>query len=216
MPRTTAQRPAVIERVDAQTISFTGPIQEGDDARFEALLTPETRRLIISSGGGEVTAGMKMGKLIHQHGLDVEVRDVCGSACANYIFTAGRKKIVPKGSFVGFHGDPKNSPLIQVWRFFYRNNAATAQYTKESNRLTEELYALIGINPKLYAHSAQFTLANNVTFWVPSPRELDCMNVKGLEMWFSDNLADFTNSWKVNVRTSKQDIRQPSPDICAP
>ena len=42
------------------------------------------------------------------------------------------------------------------------------------------------------------------------------MNVKGLEMWFSDNLADFTNSWKVNVRTSKQDIRQPSPDICAP
>ena len=62
------------------------------------------RLLKIRSGGGDVNLGMDVGEWVFRNQLDVEVTDHCVSSCANYIFTAGRRKILNPDSIVMWHG----------------------------------------------------------------------------------------------------------------
>ena len=61
-------------------------------------------RLSITSSGGDASAGIDFGLLIHKFGLDVYVPAYCISSCANYVFTAGRKKLLEQHSFLMWHG----------------------------------------------------------------------------------------------------------------
>jgi hypothetical protein len=202
-------------RVDAQTLSFTGPIEPGIEREFLETVTPETTRLIISSGGGDVEVALVVADYIHNYGLDIEVNQLCGSSCANYWFTAARKKTVLQGAYVGFHGDITSS--IPYWK---TPTAETLESARRISAKEQDFYEKIGVNPKLYAFSAAFTTGNEVSFWLPSPAELTCMGVTNLtEMWFSFNPSDFTlaNRWpNPNVLTSVQDKRVPKPEVCAP
>lgn len=47
---------------------------------------------------------MNMGLVIHQKKIDIEVRSVCASACANYIFPAGINKKISPDSYLLWHG----------------------------------------------------------------------------------------------------------------
>ena len=60
--------------------------------------------LVISSLGGEVYWGIKIGEIVHEQGWDVRVRGLCFSSCANYVFPAGRDKVIEEGAIVGWHG----------------------------------------------------------------------------------------------------------------
>ncbi len=60
--------------------------------------------LSIRSPGGPIDVGLDLGEWTHQQGMDVLVEEFCFSSCANYIFTAGAKKILGKDAIVGFHG----------------------------------------------------------------------------------------------------------------
>lgn len=60
--------------------------------------------MVISSGGGEINAGMKMGYWVFDNQIDVVVNGMCMSSCANYIFPAGHRKIINNGSIVAWHG----------------------------------------------------------------------------------------------------------------
>jgi hypothetical protein len=60
--------------------------------------------LAIRSGGGETSAGLELGKWVRTRKLDVKVLEMCFSSCANYVFPAGRKKIVSNFAVVGYHG----------------------------------------------------------------------------------------------------------------
>ena len=58
----------------------------------------------IKSNGGESRSAKKMGAWIHNENISVVVDEYCFSACANYIFTAGRSKVIRENSIVGWHG----------------------------------------------------------------------------------------------------------------
>lgn len=58
----------------------------------------------MDSGGGDAEAGLAIGEFIAKANVDIEVQGICVSSCANYIFTAGRNKILNKG-IVGYHGN---------------------------------------------------------------------------------------------------------------
>ena len=53
-----------------------------------------------------------MGEWIYARGLDAVVEDYCFSACANYIFTAGRNKVIQDDSIVGWHGSNLTSEYM--------------------------------------------------------------------------------------------------------
>lgn len=61
-------------------------------------------RVRLRSPGGNIYVGMAIGREIHRLNLDVEVDRRCSSSCANYLFTAGRRKYVQSTSHVQFHG----------------------------------------------------------------------------------------------------------------
>ncbi|MDW6020006.1 hypothetical protein SBW85_20080 [Vibrio plantisponsor] len=48
-------------------------------------------KLIITSPGGDIAAGIEFGYFIREHNVDVDVRKLCFSACANYILPAAKK-----------------------------------------------------------------------------------------------------------------------------
>lgn len=65
---------------------------------------PKPKRFIISSPGGTVDYGIQLGEWILSKQLDIEIGDHCISSCANYVFTAGKNKILRKNSLLGWHG----------------------------------------------------------------------------------------------------------------
>ena len=67
--------------------------------------------LSIFSPGGILDAGIRLGRWVRQKNADVRVSMYCASACANYVFTAGRHKIIARDSLVMWHGG------TQAWEF---------------------------------------------------------------------------------------------------
>jgi hypothetical protein len=64
-------------------------------------------RLVVSSSGGDTVPGRRIGQWVHDMGLMVEVEKICFSSCANYIFPAGRGRVIRADSFVGWHGNER-------------------------------------------------------------------------------------------------------------
>jgi hypothetical protein len=94
-----------VQRLD-DSIVFEGRIDAASAAEFLALVTdPAVRRLVITSAGGLVSPALDMADAIHARGLDVEVPHTCFSSCANYIFPAGRRKVLGRPGTVGWHGN---------------------------------------------------------------------------------------------------------------
>lgn len=109
---------------DGDTIVYTGPLSDAANQQVAALLDARTATLRISSRGGEILLGMDLGELVFSHRLDVEVAEHCLSSCANYVFAAGRKKILGRHSQLGWHGG-----ALQSMRFDdARTQAAYEQY----------------------------------------------------------------------------------------
>jgi hypothetical protein len=66
------------------------------------------------SGGGNGLAALAIGTLIHKHGWDVEVVGVCASACANFIFPAGKTKYLHQNALLLFHGGPRQENMPEM------------------------------------------------------------------------------------------------------
>lgn len=94
-----------IKRIDSKTIFYTGRIVA--DQSFSALndaLTDTTTSLIVRSPGGDLLEGVRIGSLIAERKLNVEVDAYCLSSCANNLFLAGYTKRLRSGALLGFHG----------------------------------------------------------------------------------------------------------------
>ena len=60
--------------------------------------------LIIRSNGGNSDEGVEIGRWVYENNINIQIRDYCFSACANYIFPAGKKKNIEEDAVVGWHG----------------------------------------------------------------------------------------------------------------
>ena len=60
-----------------------------------------------------VTAALDMAVAIHERQLDVEVPTTCHSSCANYIFPAGRLKVLGRPEAVAWHGNMTHVMYLQ-------------------------------------------------------------------------------------------------------
>lgn len=102
-----AQVPAAADvRRLGDAVVFEGRIDGASAARFRDLLDEGgVRRLVVTSRGGLVKPALDMADAILQHRLDVEVPRTCLSSCANYLFPAGRRKLLGHPRAVGWHGN---------------------------------------------------------------------------------------------------------------
>lgn len=84
---------------------YVGRLSDDDVEKF--LVAADRRsihHLLITSQGGSVLAGVRLGEWVRTRGISVVVDQLCMSSCANYVFPAGREKIIRPNSLVVWHG----------------------------------------------------------------------------------------------------------------
>lgn len=91
-------------RLDDQTVGLIGTIDSGSLFKFELVFDDEVETVILNSGGGYTLEALQIGMVLKETEVDVVVAGICLSSCANYLFTAGRRKTIRNG-VVGFHGN---------------------------------------------------------------------------------------------------------------
>ena len=97
----------VIDPLLPNTINYNGEINPDNVAAFEqgiANSSTQITSLVITSGGGDVFAGIRLGELVYRHKLKVTVDKVCASSCANYVVTASDDVTIKQDALLGWHG----------------------------------------------------------------------------------------------------------------
>jgi hypothetical protein len=111
-------------------ITVEGPIQQGDDAKFSALLTRHPSKLIIRSDGGSQQPSIAIAREVHARRMTVVVDGFCASACAQIIFAAAEDRRIRPDAFVAFHGG--NLAQMQAVRDKLASETALLQRSGES------------------------------------------------------------------------------------
>jgi len=96
------------------TLFFDGKISEGSaKALHRQLEMRRVEKVSFNSIGGDIQEAMAMGRDIHKRKLDVEVRNACAAACANYIFPAGKGKFLSQNAYLLWRGS-LHSPAGEI------------------------------------------------------------------------------------------------------
>lgn len=113
---TEADMPTALVAVEDNVIRYEGEINPEGTERFLDVLdgAPDVTVLAVNSAGGSIEHAMRMGEAIHVRGLDVRVEQQCVSSCANYLFPAGRHKIIAGDALVIWHGSAIQAGLWDV------------------------------------------------------------------------------------------------------
>jgi hypothetical protein len=150
---------------------FTGPISdESVDAFIKSNdQNPSLTEIQISSQGGDIKAALRFAQWIKEKNIDVRVRTICYSACANYIFLAGKNKILSPRSAVVWHGDidqkdlreliakcdsiikrkSKNFKIDRQDLNFLSENEVSCNYIRAAHEQQEKFYRSVGVEPAL-------------------------------------------------------------------
>jgi len=102
--RARAKTEGEFTRLDKQTLKFEGHITNATYKRYLSAMDGDITTLIVNSPGGGTSDGVRIGLDLATRDITVIVDGVAGSSAANYLFTAGKRKVIRNG-FVGFHGN---------------------------------------------------------------------------------------------------------------
>lgn len=117
------------------TVHYSGPISEAHNrAFFESIKDRQVGRLVMTSGGGEVAAAIALGRWVFDHGIDIEISEYCLSSCANYVFTAARRKTIQPGAVVAWHGNYQHLKETGLWRDDVRRRVARDGQDRDAAR----------------------------------------------------------------------------------
>ncbi len=99
--------PIAVISVDGESLIYRGSISRASNDRLFKLVEPidfVPTTLVITSKGGETTAGIELGQWVFRNRLDVTVTEYCLSSCANYVFPAGLRKTLEPSAALAWHG----------------------------------------------------------------------------------------------------------------
>ncbi|MFK8257564.1 hypothetical protein ACFL9S_07235 [Erwinia sp. AnSW2-5] len=136
------------------TLYFDGKIDEDTDTVVISLIKKNNiRTLSINSIGGSIVPAMHIGLFIFQKKIDIEVRSVCASACANYIFPAGKNKKLAPDSYLLWHGSA-HSPKSEFALNYGQEKITRKQFFSapefiEIKKMERDFYRAIGVQYKI-------------------------------------------------------------------
>jgi hypothetical protein len=119
---------------------------------------PKKTFVVRESAGGDSAAGLALGILIHRHNWDVEVFGLCASACANFIFPAGKTKFLHQHSMLAFHGGLYQENLLELTKKVEQGssmNGATAG-SLSLGQVAKENTVFLGPQTAAYKEVHQF------------------------------------------------------------
>jgi hypothetical protein len=210
--------------IDGGSLVYRGPISYAANARLFELhegSDSPISELVITSTGGDVAAGIELGLWVNENGLDVAVPEYCISSCANYVFTAGRRKVLGSTAAVVWHG----GALQKEWNDLdcqLLSGAAAASCDHEELREVQAdlltalraeeaaFFAAIGVDQRItiLGQEERFDCRHgNATFigWYYSLEDLDRLGVRDVSIAGGE--------WKPQLATRGVEICQVSPGI---
>lgn len=131
--------------IEGENLIYKGRVTEVSNNRVFALFENteiKPKRLLITSQGGEIGAGLILGEWVKENNLGVEVVGVCASSCANYVFPAAETKYLRKDSVLLWHGSAWQSD----WSVDDKNREVFGEYITEMRQQETEFYAKIGVD----------------------------------------------------------------------
>jgi len=107
--------PARVE-VRGDTLYYSGNLSAASTNVFDAAVAGvgpgQVTRWVASSGGGGTIEGRHVGRWVQRMGLVVEVDAICFSSCADYLFPAGRARVIRADAWVGWHGNERQFDVL--------------------------------------------------------------------------------------------------------
>lgn len=177
---------------------YTGELVDDANQRLFALydsLDTKPSVLRIKSVGGVVDRGMDLAYWVHEHKLDVKVPDYCLSSCANYVFPAGRRKIVGNSAMVGFHGGISSAhfSLDEASQAVYDAMSKEQQAAfwaslrsdqQPSLEREQAFFKLIGVRQELTTHGQAAQFQNDIAgvVWTYTEAGFGYFGVTGIEV----------------------------------
>ncbi|MGX5914537.1 hypothetical protein ACR0ST_07380 [Aliidiomarina sp. Khilg15.8] len=102
---------------DGSLLIIEGYINQATVDRIRQLSTDhEFSRLRVNSPGGDPLANIQLGGWIHRRQLDIEIQEQCLHSCANYLFTAAKRKTIYPGAVVAWSGGALEESWTQQWQ----------------------------------------------------------------------------------------------------
>ena len=142
-------------RVAAGSAYYTGPINTEQNQRlFKAVHGEGVERLVITSSGGGVEAGIALGTWVFKHRLNVVVPEYCLSSCANYVFPAGRHKSIGAGALVAWHGNYNHLKQTGLWQDDIpgRMERLGEDAVTAKRQVREQMERLVGLERDFFTH----------------------------------------------------------------
>jgi hypothetical protein len=127
-----------VPRADAasDTAYYRGEINSHNNVRFfNSSENKKIQRLIINSPGGEVVAGIELGRWVFRNAVDVVVEHQCLSSCANYVFPSGRHKTIRRHAVVAWHGNYHHLQATGLWLDDIESRMARTGEDRETARV---------------------------------------------------------------------------------
>jgi hypothetical protein len=170
--------------------------------------------LIIDSTGGDVLAGIQLGEWVLKQKLKVIVDRKCLSSCANYVFAAGRERVINPGGIVLWHGGAEQKNFRELQEKFEllaeraKANLATADdqlFLKDKAKLYDtivkgragqkRLYAALGVNEKIMLIGQEPT-AYDATMWGVTPAGMARLRLTGISLPKGYGDSAYVERWK--------------------
>ena len=199
-------------------LSYYGHITKEANAKLAALDAEAGGTAIvlaIRSGGGETSAGLELGNWVRTRKLDVKVLEMCFSSCANYVFPAGRQKIVSNFAVVGYHGglgsasfarDPEDQKARDAMTSAEREKQDAELNQAIAEKLAEEtaFFRSIGVRPEI-------TLLGQSPYYVSRYEKIDTMigwtySIEDFAKLGVDKITVINGPWKPRFLSAKYTV----------
>jgi hypothetical protein len=140
--------------------------------------------LEITSTGGDVEAAIDLGEFIFNNQLSVYIPELCLSSCANYLFTAGKEKIITPNTVLGWHGGALQKNLKS-------NSNLTERQLLHLQKQEKYFFQLIKVDQRIctLGQEAPHKIRD---FWNYSLADLKKMGLRHIEI----NLSNIKNTRK--------------------
>lgn len=200
--------------VEGAKLIYHGPLSgQGIERLFEAAATAAERPriLVVTSSGGDVEAGMELGTWIFERQIDVHVPEYCISSCANYVFTAGRRKVLGPKALLIWHGGATQEGLAEAAPC---EHLETLGFPCDEQELKRLLLETLARTQRLEAaFFARIGVEQDITVLGQRP-EYDCREGYEYIGWYY-SIADMAKLGVTNVSVVGGDWRPsaPFPDV---
>ena len=189
-------------------VIFDGELNSKSFAAIEKQVNSNTKSLVITSGGGDIESAINLGNLVKKYDLNVVVEDYCLSACAHFVFVAGKTKYINDNSFVALHGTATSRKAYleasgrKNLAVAYENLAKIETSFYRNLTLSQDLLVqpMVMIEPSCYVEvSVQYgfngiwpSIVTKHPFYVPSRKELEGYGVFNIAGEWPDSDVEFS------------------------